>query len=60
LCALRLPAAQRRFPRWIAALGLVACLGLAFWVEPVAWLAGLAMIAVGLVWHAARARRDQG
>ena len=58
LCALRLPAAQRRFPRWIAALGLVACLGLAFWVEPAAWIAGLVMIAAGLVWHAI-ARRPQ-
>ena len=29
-CALRLPADQRLYPRWIAIVGLVACLGLAF------------------------------
>ncbi len=52
VAALRLPPAQRRSPRAIAVLGLAACLALAFWVEPVAWIAGLAMIAVGLLWHA--------
>ncbi len=56
--ALRLPAAQRLFPAWIAWAGLAACLFLAFWVEPHVWLAGLGLIAAGLVWHAiARARR---
>ena len=57
--ALRLPANQRLFPAWIAWVGLAACLYLAFWVEPVVWLAGLGLIAAGLVWHAvARARRE--
>lgn len=51
LAALRLPRAQRRFPRVIAVLGLVSCLGLAFWVEPAVWLAGLGVIAAGLAWH---------
>jgi len=51
LAALQLPAGAQRHPRWIPVAGLVACLGLAFWVEPRAWAAGLALIAVGLVWH---------
>jgi APA family basic amino acid/polyamine antiporter len=58
--ALKLPARQRRYPRWIAVVGLTACLFLAFWVEPQTWLIGLALIAVGLVWHAvARWQRDK-
>jgi basic amino acid/polyamine antiporter, APA family len=51
LAALRLPVEARRFPRWVAALGLLSCLGLAFWVEPHIWMAGLAWIAVGLGWY---------
>jgi APA family basic amino acid/polyamine antiporter len=51
LAALRLPPEARLYPRWIPAAGLVCCLGLAFWVEPAIWAAGLALIAVGLVWH---------
>lgn len=51
LAALRLPAAQRRYPRAIAALGLVSCLGLAFWVDPVIWIVGLALIGAGLGWR---------
>jgi len=51
LAALRLPAPHRRYPRWIAALGLCSCLGLAFWVEPAVWLAGLGLIGAGLLWH---------
>jgi APA family basic amino acid/polyamine antiporter len=51
LAALRLPPEARLYPRWIPAAGIVCCLGLAFWVEPAIWAAGLALIAVGLVWH---------
>ena len=57
LAALRLPREHRRLPRAIAALGLASCLGLAFWVEPTIWLVGLGVIAAGLVWHLAIARR---
>jgi basic amino acid/polyamine antiporter, APA family len=51
LAALRLPREARLFPRWIPASGLVGCLGLAFWVEPRIWLAGSALLAVGLAGH---------
>jgi APA family basic amino acid/polyamine antiporter len=58
LSALRLPAEKRRFPRVVALLGLLSCLGLAFWVDTTIWAAGLGVIGTGLVWHfAARARR---
>src|SRR5690606_37505927 len=52
LAALRLPAADRLYPRFVPAAGLLGCLGLAFWVEPRIWGAGLGLIAVGLSWHA--------
>jgi len=62
LAALRLPIAERRFPRWVAAAGLVACLSLAFFVDRAVWLAGLALIAVGMAGHevAFRRRRSRG
>nr|WP_234043867.1 APC family permease [Cerasicoccus arenae] len=47
--ALKLPADQRLYPKWLALLGLAACLFLAFWVPMVVWLATLLCIAVGLV-----------
>jgi APA family basic amino acid/polyamine antiporter len=56
LAALRLPREAQRYPRWIAAAGLVACLGLAFFVEARIWITGLALAAAGLAWHAWRAR----
>jgi len=49
LAALRLPRAARRFPAWIAAAGLVSCFGLAFFVERSVWLAGLALLGLGLL-----------
>ncbi|MCZ7608257.1 MAG: APC family permease [Planctomycetota bacterium] len=63
--ALLLPPGQRRFPRWIAVVGLLSCLFLAFWVEWQVWAIGLGLIAFGLVWHAVagslfrRARGEQ-
>lgn len=48
-CALRQPREQRRFPRAVPVLGLLSCLGLAFWVEPAIWLAGLALIVAGVL-----------
>lgn len=47
LAALRLPEEDRRFPRVIAVAGLCACLGLAWWVEWRAWVAGLVLVAIG-------------
>ena len=51
LAAYQLPADKRRFPRIFAALGLLACLFLAFWVEPAIWITGSALILVGLGWR---------
>lgn len=51
LAAYQLPAEKRRFPRYVAALGLLACLFLAFWVEPPIWIVGSALIVVGLGWR---------
>ncbi len=47
LAALQLPPEQRRFPRAVAMLGLLACLFLAFWVEPAIWLSGSLLLAAG-------------
>ena len=49
LCALRLPAAARLYPRWITWLGLAGCLGLAWWVEPRAWVTGCTLLLLGLL-----------
>ena len=48
LAALRLPREALLFPRWISVAGLAGCLGLAFWVEPRVWLAGLMLLAAGV------------
>ncbi len=53
LAALRLSDRDRLYPRWIAWIGLAACLFLAFWVEAQIWLVGLGLILVGLVWKIA-------
>ncbi len=58
--ALRLAREDRLYPRWVSWLGLAGCLGLAFWVEPAIWGAGLALIAVGLVWHRVARRAASG
>ncbi|MCC6907772.1 MAG: amino acid permease [Phycisphaerales bacterium] len=52
LAALRLPAEQRLYPLIFPWGGLVGCVFLAFWVEWQIWVAGLGLIAAGLVWHA--------
>jgi APA family basic amino acid/polyamine antiporter len=51
LCALRLRPTQRLYPRFFAWCGLAGCLFLAFWVERRIWVAGIALLGVGLVWH---------
>ncbi len=49
LAALRLP--KRLYPRWIAGVGLLSCVFLAFWVEPSIWIIGLIIIGIGFVWQ---------
>ncbi len=51
LAALYVPEEGRLFPRWVSWAGLVACAGLAFFVEPLYWGIGLGILGVGLVWH---------
>jgi basic amino acid/polyamine antiporter, APA family len=57
LAALRLPESDRRYPRWIAVVGLFSCLSLAFWVERSVWQWGIALIAVGCL---GKVWRDRG
>ena len=49
LAALQLAPDARLYPRWIAWLGLAACLFLAFWVETWVWVVGLGLIGIGLL-----------
>jgi APA family basic amino acid/polyamine antiporter len=44
--------------RAAARVGLLACVGLAFYVEPPIWLSGLSLIALGLLWHWLRRRQE--
>lgn len=58
LAALRLPDEARRYPQWVAATGLVSCVGLAFFIEWQVWLSGLLLLGSGFVlraWLGARA-----
>jgi APA family basic amino acid/polyamine antiporter len=48
------PAAQRRYPRWLAVLGGLGCAGLAATLPPTAVLGGLALFAAGLAYRAGR------
>jgi APA family basic amino acid/polyamine antiporter len=54
--ALKLPGAQRRFPRALTVAGLVGCLGLAFALPPEYVIIGLGILAVGLVFRVLRQR----
>ncbi len=54
--ALFIPDKGRLFPRWVAVVGVISCLSLAFFVEPRVWLTGLGLIGAGLVWQAAARR----
>jgi APA family basic amino acid/polyamine antiporter len=56
LAALRLPAAQRRYPAWIAAAGIVGCLGVGFWVDWTAWAAAAGLITLVLTARAVAQR----
>lgn len=50
LAALYIPDEGRLFPKWVAVAGLVSCLLLAFFVEPLVWLTGFGLVVLGLVW----------
>ncbi|MES1024642.1 APC family permease [Gloeocapsa sp. BRSZ] len=50
LSALQIPDEDRLYPKWIAWIGLAACLFLAFWVEQRIWLVGVGLIIAGLIW----------
>lgn len=50
IAAIKMTDDERRYPRSIAWLGLISCLFLAFWVETLVWVTGLALIAFGLCW----------
>jgi APA family basic amino acid/polyamine antiporter len=52
LAALRLPAEARHYPRWVAAAGLIGCLGVGVWVETRVWVGGLGAIMLGVLVHA--------
>ena len=47
VAALRLPAGQRRYPRWIAVLGLVSCVVLGGSLRPAAIAGGIALLVLG-------------
>jgi APA family basic amino acid/polyamine antiporter len=57
LAALRLGREERLYSRWLAWIGLAACLSLAFAVDWPVWASGCGLLAVGLAWHAWRRRR---
>ena len=54
--ALRLRAAQRRYPRPLAGVGLICCLVLALSLGPLEWIVGLGALVVGLLYRATRRR----
>ena len=60
LAALRLAPEDRQFSPWVSALGLVGCLGLAFWVEATAWAAGSILLVGGLAGRRLLRRRGDG
>lgn len=51
LSALMMPKEFHLYPRLIPIMGLTGCLFLAFWIEPMIWGLGLALLAAGLLWH---------
>lgn len=59
LAAIRLSREERLYSPVFSWCGLFSCLFLAFWVEWRIWLAGLALIAMGLVWHLWRRQTHQ-
>jgi APA family basic amino acid/polyamine antiporter len=52
LAAIRMPASERLYPVGIAWIGLLSCGFLSIWVEPKILIAGVSLIAAGLLGHA--------
>ncbi len=52
VAALRMPAAERRYPRWIAMLGLTLCLVFAISLRPAAIAGGIALLLGGFALRA--------
>ncbi len=50
LAAIRMPAHNRIYSPIFAYFGLFGCLGLAFWIDPIVWISGTALIIIGLIW----------
>ncbi|MEM9915346.1 MAG: APC family permease [Planctomycetota bacterium] len=57
--ALRLPPEARLYPRVFSWLGLVGCLGLSVFVEPIYWAYAGGVIVVAFVWHTATQRNPK-
>jgi basic amino acid/polyamine antiporter, APA family len=51
ICALRLPAAQRLFHPIVPAVGLIACLALAFASSPTSIVTGVALLGIGFLFR---------
>jgi APA family basic amino acid/polyamine antiporter len=51
LAALRLNENERLYGKTWALIGLLACLVLAFAIEPKVWATGLCVLGIGLAWH---------
>lgn len=60
LAALRQPAEERRVPVVVQWTGLIGCVSLAVFMDPVMWLWAAALLAVGVVFHGWRQRRLDG
>jgi APA family basic amino acid/polyamine antiporter len=58
LAAWRMTPPERLYPRWVAGLGFVGCLALAFWVERQIWLIGTTIVLIGLAWHGLARKRS--
>jgi APA family basic amino acid/polyamine antiporter len=58
--ALTLSADERRWPRALAAAGLLGCVGIAFSLPPASVGTGAAVLAAGAALHLVRARRARG
>jgi APA family basic amino acid/polyamine antiporter len=52
VAALRMPSAERRYPRWIAMLGLTLCLVFAISLRPAAIAGGIALLVGGFALRA--------